>query len=129
MTPHTDTPWPLRCPSPGSLLFSVFLTSSSTFLPFQAWSALASSLLPAPGFLLPLTGPSWSPLLPLPSLCGFPGGSGGKESASHAGDTGSIPGSGRSPGGGMATHSSILFWRIPWTEEPGRLLSMRSHRV
>ena len=31
----------------------------------------------------------------------------------------SIPGSGRSPGEGMATHSSILAWRIPWTEEPG----------
>ena len=30
---------------------------------------------------------------------------------------------------GMATHSSILAWRIPWTEEPGRLLSMRSQRV
>ena len=28
-------------------------------------------------------------------------------------DMGSIPGSGRSPGGGMATHSSILAWRIP----------------
>ena len=26
----------------------------------------------------------------------------------------------------MATHSSILAWRIPWTEEPGRLLSMGS---
>ena len=26
---------------------------------------------------------------------------------------------------GMATHSSILAWRIPWTEEPGRLQSMR----
>ena len=30
---------------------------------------------------------------------------------------------------GMATHSSILVWRIPWTEEPGRLESMGSHRV
>ena len=30
---------------------------------------------------------------------------------------------------GMATHSSILAWRIPWTEEPGRLQSMRSQRV
>ena len=29
----------------------------------------------------------------------------------------------------MATHSSILAWRVPWTEEPGRLQSMRSHRV
>ena len=27
---------------------------------------------------------------------------------------------------GMATHSSILAWRIPWTEEPGGLQSMRS---
>ena len=27
---------------------------------------------------------------------------------------------------GMATHSSILAWRIPWTEEPGRLQSMGS---
>ena len=30
---------------------------------------------------------------------------------------------------GMATHSSILAWEIPWTEEPGRLLSMGSQRV
>ena len=29
----------------------------------------------------------------------------------------------------MATHSSILAWRIPWTEEPGRLQSMESQRV
>ena len=35
--------------------------------------------------------------------------------------TGSTPGSGRSPGIEMATHSSILAWKIPWTEEPGRL--------
>ena len=34
-------------------------------------------------------------------------------------DMDSIPGSGRSPGGGMATHSSILAWIIPWTEELG----------
>ena len=30
---------------------------------------------------------------------------------------------------GMATHSSILVWRIPWTEEPGRLEPMGSQRV
>ena len=30
---------------------------------------------------------------------------------------------------GMATHSSILAWRIPWTEDPGGLLSMGSQRV
>ena len=29
----------------------------------------------------------------------------------------------------MATHSSTLAWRIPWTEEPGRLQSMGSQRV
>ena len=92
---------------------------------------------------------------------GFPGSSDGKESASNAGDLGSIPGLGRFPGEwfsyplqyswaslvaqmvkspsamqgtwvpsldwedplekGMATHSSILAWRIPWTEEPGGL--------
>ena len=31
--------------------------------------------------------------------------------------------------GGMATHSSILAWRTPWTEEPGGLQSRRSQRV
>ena len=36
-------------------------------------------------------------------------------------DSGLIPGSGRSPRGGMATPSSIFVWRIPPTEEPGRL--------
>ena len=34
-----------------------------------------------------------------------------------------------SPGKEMATHSSILAWRILWTEEPGGLLSIGSHRV
>ena len=44
------------------------------------------------------------------------------------GDVGSIPGSGRSLKG-MATHSSILVWEIPWTEEPGELQSMGSQRA
>ena len=43
--------------------------------------------------------------------------------AGDPGDVGLIPGSGRSPGEGMATHSSILAWRIPWTKGPGRLHS------
>ena len=43
---------------------------------------------------------------------GFPGSSAGKESACNMGDLGSIPGLERSPGGGQATHSSILAWRI-----------------
>ena len=59
----------------------------------------------------------------------IPGGSDGKESACDVGDPGSIPGSERSSGEGMATHSSILAWRIPWTEEPGVLLSMGSRRL
>ena len=44
-------------------------------------------------------------------------------------DVGSIPESGRSPGGGHGNHSSVLAWRIPWTEEPGRLQSMGLQRV
>ena len=46
-----------------------------------------------------------------------------------AGDVGSIPGLGRSPGEEMATHSSILAWEISWTEEPGGLQPRGSQRV
>ena len=53
---------------------------------------------------------------------GFPGGSDSKESACKAGEPGSIPGSGRFPEKEMATHSSILAWEIPWTEEPGGIV-------
>ena len=53
---------------------------------------------------------------------GFPGGAKVKASACNVGDLGSIPGSGSSPKE-MATHSSILAWRIPWTEELGGLQS------
>ena len=48
----------------------------------------------------------------------FPGGSVVKNPHPNAGATrvmGSIPGSGKSPGGGMTTHFSILAWEIPWT--------------
>ena len=55
---------------------------------------------------------------------GFPSGSDGKESACNTGDPGSTPGSGGSLEKEMGTHSSILAWKIPWTEEPGRLQSM-----
>ena len=44
-------------------------------------------------------------------------------------ETGSIPGSGRFLEKEMATHSSILAWRIPWMEESGRLLLRGSQRV
>ena len=69
---------------------------------------------------------------------GFPGGSDGQQSACSAGDPRSIPGSGRSPGGGHGNplQCSCLdnpmdrgAWRIPWTEEPGGLQSMRLQRV
>ena len=49
-----------------------------------------------------------------------------KESACSSGDSGPIPESGSSPGEEMATHSSVLAWEIPWTEEPGGLQSMGS---
>ena len=47
----------------------------------------------------------------------------------NAGDMSWISGLGRSPGDGSGNHSSILAWRIPWTEESGRLQSMGSQRV
>ena len=59
----------------------------------------------------------------------FPGGLDSKEPACNARDLGLIPGSGRSLGEGMATHSSILAWKIPWTEKSGRLQFMGSQRV
>ena len=46
-------------------------------------------------------------------LWGFPGGSDGKESACNAGDLGSIPGLGTSPGGGHGNPLQFLAWRIP----------------
>ena len=52
-----------------------------------------------------------------------------KASAYNAGDPGSILGWRRSLEKEMATHSSILAWKIPWTEEPDRLQSMGSQRV
>ena len=52
-----------------------------------------------------------------PYNSGFPSSSDSKESACNAGDPGSIPGLGKSPGEGSATPSSILAWRIPSTEE------------
>ena len=63
---------------------------------------------------------------------GFPSGSAVEKSvcyAGGAGGVGSISRLGRSPGVSMATHSSILAWRIPWTEESGRLQPIESQRV
>ena len=63
------------------------------------------------------------------ALLGFPGGSDGKAPACNAGDLGSIPGSGRSPGEGDGNPLQYLAWKIPWMEEHGRLQSMGSQRV
>ena len=60
---------------------------------------------------------------------GFPGVSDGKVSACNTGDPGLIPGSEDPLEKEMATHSSILAWKIPWMEEPGGLLSRGSYRV
>ena len=54
----------------------------------------------------------------------FTGSSVGKESACNAGEPGLIPGREDPLEKEMAIHSSILAWEIPWTEEPGKLLSM-----
>ena len=62
-------------------------------------------------------------LLPRLTHSGFPEGSEGEESACNVGDPGSVLGSERYLEEGVATHSSILAWRIPRTEEPGRLRS------
>ena len=67
--------------------------------------------------------------LPTPVFLGFPSGSDGKESTSNARDLGSMPGLERYPGGGHANPSSILAWRIPWTEEPGGLQPNESQTV
>ena len=55
------------------------------------------------------------------------GGSEGKETVCYAGDLGSIPGLGRSPGGGHSNPLQYSSWEIPWTEETGRLHTV--HRV
>ena len=56
---------------------------------------------------------------------GFPGGLNSKESTCNARDMGR-----EDPvEEGMATYSSILVWRIPWTDEPGGLQFMGSERV
>ena len=60
---------------------------------------------------------------------GFPGGSEVKASASNAGDPCSILGWENPLEKEIVTHSSILAWRIPWTEKPGRLQSTGSQRV
>ena len=54
----------------------------------------------------------------------FPRGSDGKVSAYNAGDLGSIPGWGRSPGEGNGNPLQYFCWIIPWTKEADKLQSM-----
>ena len=68
---------------------------------------------------------SWASLLAQT----FPAGSDSKETAYNAGDLGSLPRSGRSPGEGNGNPLNILAWKILWTEEPGGLQSMGSQTV
>ena len=62
-------------------------------------------------------------------LSDFPRGSVHKESTYNVEDVSSILIQEDSLEKGMVTRSSILAWKIPWTEEPGRLQSMGSQRV
>ena len=59
---------------------------------------------------------------------GFPGDSVVKNPA-NVRDMGSIPRLGRSLEKEMATHFSVLAWKIPWIEEPGRLQALGPQRV
>ena len=60
---------------------------------------------------------------------GFPGGSDCKESSCNAGDPGSIPGLGKSPGEGNGNPLQFSCLENSWTEEPGGLESMGLQRL
>ena len=60
---------------------------------------------------------------------GFPGGASGKELPANAGDRGDMGLIDDPLEEGMATHSSILAWRISWAEDPGGLQSLGSQRI
>ena len=91
-------PWPKGC-------FFIFKASSVASLNFSLtlWFSLLILSFTFK-YLCDYTGPS--------CILGFPGGLVGKESACNVGDLGSIPGLERSLEKGMATHSSIICWRI-----------------
>ena len=70
--------------------------------------------------------------MPFPAFYFFPcdlialfGSSNGEEPTCNAGDLGSIPRWGRPAGEGYSTHSSLLAWSTPWTEEAGGLQRVR----
>ena len=67
--------------------------------------------------------------IPLTPNMDFPGGSVVRESTCSAGDMGSVPGSGRSAGEGMAIHSSILAGEVLETGQPGGYSSQCRRRI
>ena len=106
----------MTSPAASPLLAKLLLTLKVQLIQwFSACGAQASSSI-APKLVRKTNSPA------PPGL----GGSDGKESTCNAADLGSIPGLGRSLEEGMAAHSSIPAWRIPWTGEPGRLQCMGS---
>ena len=108
------TPWTVAHQAPLSMGFSRQ----------EYWSGLP---FPSPGNL---PDPGIEPRSPALQACALtsepPGKPNGKESACNEGDPSFIPGLEDPLEKEMATFSSILAWRIPWTEEPGRLQSMGS---
>ena len=84
-------------------------------------SYLGSSVLKVKGFQFKKK-IKWVEITQLSTL-GFPSSSDSNASTCNAGDLSSIPGCEEPLEKEMATHSSILAWKIPWTEEPGRLYS------
>ena len=97
--PTLATPWTAAHQAPPSMGFSRQ----------KCWSGV-----PLPS----LTGLNSSLLI---YVYGFPGGLVVKNLPVNAEDTGLLPESPRSPGGGHGNPLQYLAWRIPWTEEPGRL--------
>ena len=113
--PDSATPWAVAHQAPVSLEFSRQ----------EYWSGLS---FPSPGDLPdPRIAPR-SPASQGDSLASEPPGPRWKESACNAGDPGSILDQEDPLKKGMVTHSSILAWRIPGTEEPGGLQSMGLQR-
>ena len=125
--------FPQRCFLGLSVLFAchLFFLPASAILGVLSVSALQMSL-PSSFCWIPCLFPGFHVLLfliyPLLSQ-GFPGGSDRKASACNAGDPGSILCPEDPLEKEMATHSSILAWKIPWSEEPDRLQSLGLQRV
>ena len=111
---------------------SVFLLQFITLTEFCHWrySSVLENSMPTPAPKAP-TVVSAIPVLNPGVICflllelPFPN-SDGSEATCSAGAAGLIPGSEDPLEEGTATHSSILAWRTPWTEEPGGLQSVGS---